>query len=55
MLKGRRTEIDFINGHIVDKGAQIGIAAPCNAKITSVVKRVERQDLPISINNLRDV
>jgi 2-dehydropantoate 2-reductase len=54
MLKGRRTEIDFINGHIVDKGAQIGIAAPCNAKITSVVKRVERQDLPISINNLRD-
>jgi 2-dehydropantoate 2-reductase len=55
MLKGRRTEIEFINGHIVDKGAHIGIAAPCNAKITSVVKRVERQELPISINNLRDV
>jgi len=29
--------------------------APCNAKITSVVKRVERQELPITINNLRDV
>ena len=55
MLKGRRTEIDFINGHIVEKGAQIGIAAPCNAKITALVKRVERQELPLSINNLRDV
>ena len=55
MLKGRRTEIEFINGHIVDKGAQIGIAAPCNAKITSVVKRVERQELPMTIDNLRDV
>jgi 2-dehydropantoate 2-reductase len=55
MLKGRRTEIEFINGHIVDKGAQIGIAAPCNAKITELVKRVERQDLPITIDNLRSV
>jgi 2-dehydropantoate 2-reductase len=54
MLKGRRTEIEFINGHIVNKGAQIGIAAPCNAKITSLVRRVESQELPISINNLRD-
>ncbi len=55
MLKGRRTEIEFINGHVVDKGAQIGIDAPCNAKINSLVKRVERRELPISIENLRDV
>ena len=53
MLKGCCTEIEFINGHIVDKGAQIGIAVSCNAKITSVVRRVERQELPISIDNLR--
>jgi 2-dehydropantoate 2-reductase len=55
MIKGRRTEIEFINGHIVDKGAQIGIEAPCNAKITSLVRRVERQELPITMDNLRDV
>jgi 2-dehydropantoate 2-reductase len=55
MIKGRRTEIEFINGHIVDKGAQIGIEAPCNAKITSLVRRVERRELPITIDNLRDV
>jgi 2-dehydropantoate 2-reductase len=55
MLKGRRTEIEFTNGHVVEKGAQIGIDAPCNAKITSIVKRVERQELPITIDNLREV
>jgi 2-dehydropantoate 2-reductase len=55
MLKGRRTEIEFTNGHVVEKGAQIGIAAPCNATITSIVKRVERRELPITIDNLREV
>jgi 2-dehydropantoate 2-reductase len=55
MIKGRRTEIEFINGHIVDKGAQIGIAAPSNARITELVRRVERKELPITIDNLRDV
>jgi hypothetical protein len=39
--------------HIIDKGAQIGLAAPCNAKIMSLVKRVERRELPITIKNLQ--
>jgi hypothetical protein len=39
--------------HIVAKGAQIGLAAPCHAKITSLVNRVERQELPITIENFR--
>jgi 2-dehydropantoate 2-reductase len=55
LLKGRRTEIEFVNGHIVEKGAQIGLPAPCNEKITSLVKRVERRELPITIDNLRGV
>jgi 2-dehydropantoate 2-reductase len=55
MLKGRRTEIEFTNGHVVEKGAQIGVAAPYNAKIMAIVKRVERQELPITIDNLREV
>ena len=28
MLKGRRTEIDFINGVIAGKGAEVGVPAP---------------------------
>ncbi len=45
ILKGRRTEIDHINGLVVAKGAEIGIPAPANAAITEIVKRIERGDL----------
>jgi 2-dehydropantoate 2-reductase len=45
MVKGRRTEIDFINGFIVDKGQEAGVATPANAALTDIVKRVEKGDL----------
>jgi 2-dehydropantoate 2-reductase len=44
MVKGRRTEIEYLNGFVVDKGATIGIDAPANAALTDIVKRVERGD-----------
>jgi len=40
MLKGRRTEIDFLNGLVAAKGAEVGIPAPNHAALTEVVKRV---------------
>ena len=43
VVKGRRTEIDWLNGFVVRRGAEIGIDAPANAGITEVVKRVERR------------
>ena len=52
MLKGRRTEIDYINGFIVEQGARVGIKAPTNAALTAVVKRVERGEIPASPENL---
>ena len=42
MQKGRRTEIEFLNGFIVDRGLEMGIAAPANAALTAIVKRVEK-------------
>src|SRR5229473_3355988 len=41
MQKGRRTEIDFINGVIVEKGREIGRGAPTHEKLIAAVKRVE--------------
>lgn len=41
MLKGRRTEIDFINGLVVKKGEEVGIPAPTHAALTRLVKEVE--------------
>ena len=46
MLKGRRTEIDFISGLVVDKAEELGLEVPCNAGIVEAVKKVERGDIP---------
>ncbi len=45
MVKGRRTEIEFLNGLVVRKGEEVGIATPANAVLTDIVKRVERGEI----------
>jgi 2-dehydropantoate 2-reductase len=45
MVKGRRTEIEFLNGFVVRKGAEVGLPARANAALTGIVKRVERGEL----------
>jgi 2-dehydropantoate 2-reductase len=45
VLKGRRTEIDAMNGLIARKGEEIGLPAPTHAKITAIIKRIERGEL----------
>jgi 2-dehydropantoate 2-reductase len=41
MQKGRRTEIDFINGLIVERGREFSLPAPTHEKLIAAVKRVE--------------
>ena len=43
--KGRRTEIDFINGLVAREGAKVGISCRANAALTNIVTRVERNEL----------
>lgn len=52
ILKGRRTEIDFLNGLVAAKGDEVGVAAPTHAAITALVKRVERGELEPSPENI---
>ena len=52
ILKGRRTEIDAMNGVIARKGAEIGVPAPSHAKLTGLVTRVERGELKPSASLL---
>jgi 2-dehydropantoate 2-reductase len=52
MQKGRRTEIDFINGVIVEKGREIGRAAPTHEKLIAAVKKVELGQAPPSPEHL---
>ena len=48
MFKGRRTETEFLNGYIAERGAYIGVAAPLHAKMNELVKRVERGEVQAS-------
>ena len=41
LLSGRPTEIDHMNGAVVDLGRRSGIACPVNAAIVSIVKALE--------------
>jgi 2-dehydropantoate 2-reductase len=56
MQKGRRTEIEFLNGFIVGEGKKVGITCKANAVLTDIVLRVERGELkadPKHITELR--
>jgi 2-dehydropantoate 2-reductase len=56
MQKGRRTEIEFINGLVVREGEKVGVSCAANAVLTDIVKRVERNELepdPRHITELR--
>jgi 2-dehydropantoate 2-reductase len=55
MVKGRRTEIEYLNGYIVGKANEIGVMAPANAALTDVVKRVENGELQPDKRNLLDL
>jgi len=52
ILKGRRTEIDFLNGLIVKEGETVGVAAPLNAAITAMVRQIESGKLEPSPDNI---
>jgi len=41
MAKGRKTEVDFINGGIVAEAARLGVDAPLNAWVRDLIKAVE--------------
>jgi 2-dehydropantoate 2-reductase len=45
MAKGRRTEIDFLNGLVVREGDKLGLPCRANAVLTDLVKRVENGEL----------
>ena len=55
MMKGRRTEIEFINGFVAARGAEVGILTPANAALTDIVTRVERGELEADKRHILDL
>lgn len=55
IVKGRRTEIEFLNGLVASKGHEIGVPAPTHASINALVKRVERGEIKPDPQHLQQV
>jgi len=55
MQKGRRTEIEFINGLVVREGEKLGIACGANAALTDMSSAVERGELKADPRHITDL
>jgi 2-dehydropantoate 2-reductase len=55
MVKGRRTEIEFLNGFVVAKGKEVAIATRANQALTDIVQRVERGTLKPDASHITDL
>jgi 2-dehydropantoate 2-reductase len=53
VLKGRRTEIDAINGLVVESAGEARIDVPCQRALLDLVKRIERRSLAPGLENLQ--
>jgi len=52
--KGRKTEVDFVNGYVVNKGKEIGIETPANELVAKKVKQIEGREKSPGVDNLEE-
>ena len=53
IMKGRRTEIDYLNGYIERKGKELRIPTPFNSAMSHLIQQVERGHLQPHPDNLK--
>ncbi len=51
--KGKKTEVDSINGAVCAQGRKVGVSTPMNDRVVDIIHRIERGELNASRNNLR--
>lgn len=50
--KGKKTEVDSINGSVSQQGRRVGVPTPCNDKVVEIVHRIEAGELLPGRDNL---
>ncbi len=53
--RGRRSEIDFLNGHVVRKAREVDVAVPLNEALVRMIKEIESGDRPICMQNMDEL
>src|SRR2546426_954783 len=51
LANGKRTEIDQMNGAVVELGLHYGVECPVNAGLVAIIKAMEQQDHGIPVTN----
>ena len=55
VMKGRRTEVEYLNGYVVRKGEEVGIATPVNKAVLELTKRLEAGELEQGMANVDSI
>ena len=55
VIKGRKTEIEYLNGMVSEKGKEIGVDTPYSDAVTQVLKAVESGEFGVGIDNIQKV
>lgn len=53
LANGKPTEVRMINGFVSQTGRKYGIATPFNDKVVEIVSRIEKKELPLSMDNVK--
>ncbi len=52
VIKGRPTEIDYLNGFVVEQGRRVGVPTPYNSAAVAVVKGIEAGEFDVRLGNI---
>lgn len=53
--RGRRTEVDYLNGEIKKRGEEAGVATPVNSEVVRVIKEIEDKRRGMGLKNLEEI
>ena len=53
--RGRRTEIDFLNGYICDRGRDFNVSTPVNDAVRAMVLEIEEGKRKITLDNINEL
>jgi 2-dehydropantoate 2-reductase len=52
VMKGRRTEIEYLDGYVAGRGREVGVSTPACDRITALIKQVESGGLKSESDNI---
>ncbi|MCC6156164.1 MAG: 2-dehydropantoate 2-reductase, partial [Candidatus Hydrogenedentes bacterium] len=53
--RGRKTEVDYLNGYVVDVANRVGVVTPMNVALTRMIKEIEDGTRKIAKSNVDEL